>query len=132
MNRPKLKCRTCSEPATLQVDDENTASLLCASGHRQYFFKRDNGKWETQEARQKRLNKYRICGSCNREYMTSDHKASHVQLATELGLCPGCMTPVLKARAQRGIALQKIARDNPNSPWRKWLNKAKPRIQARV
>ncbi len=118
-----LKCK-CGAPATLAIEDETTASIHCPRGHRVYLFKRENGKWETQMQRQRRLNKYRVCGQCEAEYILSDHVTPYYAEAFP-DLCTECIKPHIKGRQFVHHLKLKIANNNPGSPWRKWVRRGR-------
>lgn len=110
----ELKCGTCGEPAALQVEDETTATLHCASGHRRYFYRREDGAWESQEERKRRLSLYRVCEQCGAEYLLSYLRNPYWSQRFP-GICPACITPLIKAAYRLRTSGK---RNNSKSPWR--------------
>ena len=112
------KCPVCKQPAGLSLEDEVTVSIVCPLGHRRYFYKLDNGKWESQEARRRRLIKCRVCERCEKEYMLADHRTSYQDIRNFL--CPDCAEVIIRERSHRWknrVSVQTKSRII-RSPWR--------------
>jgi hypothetical protein len=60
-------------------------NAVCTSGHRTYYFRLDNGCWESQSARRIRMASYRICDECGEEFIEAADKNR-----TERTLCSAC------------------------------------------
>ena len=103
----------------VQVEDETTVSAVCHLGHREYLFLREDGTFETQADRKKRLNRYRVCEECEKEYMLHEHEVDFSVREISGHLCPECAKPVIELRQRNWKhVLANTPRDNSNSPWR--------------
>lgn len=110
------------------IEDETTVYFLCHSGHREYFYKLDSGKWESSEDRKKRLCNYRIC-VCGKEYMISDH-ATYTSVGSIVNdHCPECAKDIIEERIRKTIYQRcKQTVNSTRSPWRIGVKCKKDRV----
>lgn len=81
-----MLCEKCGS-AVIRIEhpEPGVRNALCAGGHRSYFFRLDNGCWESQEERCVRMASYRICDDCGQEF-TEAADRNRMQLT----LCAAC------------------------------------------
>ena len=115
-----MKC-SCTSVRTIEIDrfDLSVASLVCPCGQRENYYRLDNGKWESESARQKRLNKYHLCDNCGAEFIEADH-AEYRAWAMKEVLCPKCMTAATRRYREETRKRNHLATKgmNKKSPWR--------------
>lgn len=103
-----MSCHCGAMMTGIHLEQPGVATAFCASGHRIYLFKLDNGQWETQRERQRRLSRVLVCEDCGCDF---DIPARIAYGTQEHRFCHGCKAKRAKKCLKENHARKYVRRE---------------------
>lgn len=113
-----MNCEKCGAAMSgLSKEEPGVRSAVCTSGHRIYFYLRDDGAWETAKQKMDRMRKKFFCRHCGEKVIT------YTDPQHDLRTCDGCLREQTRSQSEKqrkqGVGRAEGRRiGTSRSPWK--------------
>lgn len=116
-----MNCHCGGGLSSMWLEEPGVASAFCASGHRLYFFKReDTGAWETAEERRARMAVTLFCGGCGNEFRVAARPYTERNARVYCDACQEKNMKACKKRQNAEYLAELSGRNRENSRGSSW------------